>query len=40
MADWLGCLLTEVAGMVSVVVGGGVADDDGLLGFDGFEVRA
>ena len=26
----LGCLLTEVVGVVSVVVGGGVADDDGL----------
>ena len=40
MADWRGYLLTEVAEVVSVVVGGGFADDDGLLGFDGFEVRA
>ncbi len=40
MADWRGCLLTEVAaGVVLVFLGGGVADD-GLLGFEGFEVQA
>ncbi len=39
VADWRGCLLTEVARVGSVILSDGGADN-GLLGFDGLEVRA
>ena len=39
VADWRECLLTEVVGVESGILGDGDADN-GLLGFDGIEVRA